>query len=83
MVDVLLGEGVRIDAPSADGTTALTYASFQGHREVIEVLLGKGASIDLQSNNGMTALMLARQQGHTSIEKRLREHAAKEGKSDL
>jgi ankyrin repeat protein len=39
----LIGDGTSIDEESAYGWTALMFASWQGHEEVVRVLLKAGA----------------------------------------
>ena len=47
-----------------DGWTALSYAAWNGHLEIVQMLLERGATIDLQSYElGWTALMLASKSG--------------------
>ena len=53
------------------GATALTYAAFHGHKEIVELLLNKGANIDNKDNNGSTALTKVAFHGHKEIVKLL------------
>jgi len=46
------------------GWTALHYAAFSGHEDVLALLIAAGADIDLKAPNGETALMLAARNGH-------------------
>ena len=51
--------GARIDAPDADGRTALMYAAFNGHTECVRWLLDRWAAVGARENVGRTALMFA------------------------
>jgi len=41
-----------------DGKTALMYAAFNGHKEVVKSFLQEGADINLKDEYSETALML-------------------------
>jgi tetratricopeptide (TPR) repeat protein len=51
--------------------SALHYAVFAGHADVVEYLLAQGADINALSTNGSTPLMMAAREGRESIAKRL------------
>jgi len=40
------------------GETALMFASWYGHKEVVELLLEKGADVNAKDKLGRTALMM-------------------------
>jgi cytohesin len=61
-VQELLDDGADVNAKDEHGWTALHYAAFSGHREIIELLLAKGANV-----TGMTALHYAASGGHEEI----------------
>ena len=42
----LLDEGAPVDEKDRGGSTALMWASGQGHREVVQLLLSKGGAVD-------------------------------------
>ena len=52
-------DGARVDAPDADGRTALMYAAFNGHTDCIRWLFDRGAAIGVREGQGRTALMFA------------------------
>ena len=60
-------EGVDVDLPKGDGTTALHAAATMGHRHVVEVLVEFEANLEATGNNGATALMMAAAMGHERI----------------
>lgn len=51
--------------------TALHYASFGGHGELVDTLLGAGADINARSTNGSTVVMMAAREGHAALAQRL------------
>jgi ankyrin repeat protein len=70
-----------VDAPNADGLTALMRASARGDTRQIAALLSKGADADLQAaGTRVTALMCAGYFGHVEAVKAL---LAKGAKADL
>ncbi len=58
-VRALVREGVDVNAPRADGTTALLWAAHWDDRELVELLVEAGADVDAANDNGGTALMRA------------------------
>lgn len=48
----------------SDGRTALHFASYYGHNDVVELLLTNKAEIDAKDDNGRTALHYASATGH-------------------
>lgn len=63
-IDALLTAGAQVNSP---GWTALHYAVFAEHPEIVAYLLGKGAQVDLRAPNQQTALMLAAKNGNIEI----------------
>ncbi len=51
--------------------TALHYAAFAGHAELVDRLIAAGADVNARSTNGSTALMMAAREGHAAIARRL------------
>lgn len=58
-VNSLLENGTPVDAPDADGHTALMFAAFNGHSDIILLLLDQGAALDRRDLMGRTALLYA------------------------
>lgn len=67
IVEFLLNYGVRIDATTDNGTTALMMAVRGNHYDTVELLLKHGANALVRNEADGTALSWARKQGHTSI----------------
>lgn len=66
-VTVLLQHKAKVNAASAEGSTALHKAAWNGHKKVVEVLLRAGASAKVKNKAGKTALDLAKARGHKEI----------------
>ena len=62
-------KGTAVDATTdeIDAYTALGWAAYYGHRDVVEFLIEKGAKIDVQNHSGYTPLMAAAQTSHNKI----------------
>jgi len=77
IVRKLVGAGVKADEHrSGPGWTALIYAAFGGHAEIVRFLLENDADVDAQAGNGMTALMAACRNGHLEVVRLLLEYEA-------
>jgi ankyrin repeat protein len=63
--------------PLADGTTALHWAAFRGHREAVEALIRAGAPVDATDDNGIAPLALACGNGDEAIARILLEAGAR------
>lgn len=59
IVELIVKEGLDIDAQNRAGKTALHIAEWKGHREVVSLLLEAGADITYQDHRGRNALMTA------------------------
>lgn len=66
-----------LDGVDGDGTTALMWAAFGGHQNVMEILL-ESDSVDLNKADsiGLTSLMYACTQGHENIVSKLLDYKA-------
>jgi len=51
--------------------TALHYAAFAGHAELLDRLIAAGADVNARSTNGSTVVMMAAREGHAAIARRL------------
>ena len=58
-IDALLAQGVAVDAPDADGETALMKAIEAGRRAAAALLRRHGASLDLKNRAGASARDMA------------------------
>lgn len=54
----------KVNATTATGDSALTYAAENGHTDVVEVLIEHCADIEHESEGGRTPLMKAARAGH-------------------
>ena len=59
----LLASGADVNAPQADGATALHWAVYRGDASVVSMLIGAGADVDAANRNGATPLSLASAKG--------------------
>lgn len=67
---------IDVNAPDAEGTPPLIYASCFGHQEVVSILLAAGAKVDRQDKNQWSSLMWAMTNRHKGIAKLLLDHGA-------
>ena len=58
-VDAALEAKVNVNAMDADGRTALMFASFNGHSDIVLKLIEKGTVVDRRDLMGRTALLYA------------------------
>ena len=54
---MLLKKGVDVNTIDNDGITALMWASYLGHKEIVSMLLKKGADVNAKDRRNETALM--------------------------
>ena len=71
----LLDRGARINAPGRQWS-ALHYAVFAGHGQVMDYLIEQGADIDARSTNGSSVLMMAIYEGREELARKLIEKGA-------
>jgi ankyrin repeat protein len=67
VVDILLGAGARVDAPTNLGGTPLTIAVQCKHETVVDALLHAGARVNAERNDGVTSLIIAAACGHETV----------------
>ncbi len=70
-VRALLAEGVDVDAPQADGATALAWAVHRDDAAMTSLLLEAGAGPNAANDLGVTPLMLASVNGRAPMVERL------------
>ena len=75
-IRALLAEGHEIDAPQADGATALAWAVHRDDGAMAGLLLEAGADPDAANHLGVTPLMLAAENGSAPMVERLLEAGA-------
>ena len=66
-VHALLKKKIDVNAPQADGATALHWAAYRSDAESTAALIRAGANINLTNNYGVTPLALAAQQGNPAV----------------
>ena len=66
-VHALLKKNIDVNAPQADGATALHWAAYRSDVESTAALIRAGANINLTNNYGVTPLALAAQQGNPAV----------------
>ncbi|KAG8184302.1 hypothetical protein JTE90_008987 [Oedothorax gibbosus] len=64
LVRYLISTGANVNATTATGDTALTYACENGHTDVADLLLQAYAKLEHESEGGRTPLMKAARAGH-------------------
>ena len=65
-VRALLQQGVDVNAPQADGATALHWAAHWDDLETADLLLHAGADVDAANDLGVTPLWLACSNGNAA-----------------
>ena len=66
-IQALLKKKVDVNAPQANGATALHWAAYRSDAESMAALIRAGAKINLTNNYGVTPLALAAQQGNPAV----------------
>lgn len=69
--ELLNYKAMDINARSTSGATALVYAAFNGHADLVRFLVDRGADKTLLTNKGQSAAALARKYGHDAISDQL------------
>jgi ankyrin repeat protein len=64
LIESLIAKGVDVNTRNVSGRTALHYASFRDHGEIIEYLVKQGALVDLKDKGGFTPLIEAVTRGN-------------------
>lgn len=77
VVQVLLAQGVAVNALNDDQWSALTVAAQKGCLQITKELLAHGAEVDTCSDKGFTPLMYAIQGGFFDVATELIQHGAK------
>ena len=66
-VRTLLAQHADVNAPQADGATALHWAAYRGDEELADVLIRAGANVEAANREGATPLWLATVNGDAAI----------------
>jgi uncharacterized protein len=66
-VKALLAQKADVNAPQADGATALQWAAYESNNALADVLIKAGANVKLANNDGATALSLAATNGNAQM----------------
>jgi ankyrin repeat protein len=75
-VRALLAQRADVNAPQADGATALHWAVYRGDRELANILIRAGANVNAANRAGATPLWLASVNGDPAIIEALLEGGA-------
>jgi ankyrin repeat protein len=67
----LLAQHADVNAPQADGATALHWAAYQSDADSVDLLLKAGARVTVANQYGATPLSLAAERGNAAIVRRL------------
>ena len=67
----LITQKADVNAPEADGATALQWAAYRGDLETADLLIAAGADVKARSREGATALYLASIRGSAATIERL------------
>lgn len=63
----IIAGGSNVNTPNKLGITALMWAAFEGHKDMVEMLIAEGADINASSNKSETALSIALKSEHHDI----------------
>jgi len=66
-VRTLIGQHADVNAPQADGATALHWAVYRGDRDLVVMLIRAGANVKAANREGATPLWLASVNGDAAI----------------
>lgn len=75
-IEKLTNDHVNVDYQDKNGISALSVASDQNQKEIVQLLLNKGANPDIQGKNGFTSLMLASGKKYKTIVQLLLDNGA-------
>jgi ankyrin repeat protein len=67
LVGSLIAAKADVHGKTDDGETALMYAVWGDHAEVVKALLAAGADVNTRNNNGVTALIVASKMGNAEV----------------
>jgi uncharacterized protein len=64
---VLLQQKADVNAPQADGATAIEWAAYRNDLEMADLLIAAGANVKLANRDGVTPLWLASENGSAAM----------------
>ncbi len=67
-IKTLISNG-NVNTKNERGWTALMYASYYGHTDIVSSLISDGADVNAKNNDGVTALMWASAEGNRDVAK--------------
>jgi ankyrin repeat protein len=67
----LLSQKADVNAPQADGATAIHWAAYSNNLELAEILIAAGANVKAANRDGATPLYLAAHNGNAAMIERL------------
>src|SRR5579871_2566612 len=70
-VQSLLQKKADVNAPQADGATAIQWAAYRNNLELADVLIAVGANVKLANHDGVTPLWLAAENGSAPMMEKL------------
>jgi ankyrin repeat protein len=79
VVELLISEGVDVNAKNEDGWTPLHMAAAGGQNEIVELLIAAGADVNAKDRVGETPLDFAIQHKKSETADLLRKHGGKTG----
>jgi ankyrin repeat protein len=74
LIELLLVDGMDVNARDADGRTLLSWAAQRGHADAAELLLRHGAEVNVRDRTGKTPLSWAVRAKHPTVAQVLRQH---------
>ena len=79
VLELLIANGVDVNAQNTDGETPLLEATYGGHKNIVELLISKGADVNANNAGGDTPLDYAIRLKRTEIATLLRKQGGKTG----
>ena len=73
-VELMLIDGVDIDARDEEGRTLLHWTARHGHLDAAELLVNRQAALNIRDRSGQTPLQAAVERGHEAVANLLRRH---------
>jgi uncharacterized protein len=81
-VQSLLRQKADVNAPQADGATAIQWAAYRGDLDMADLLITAGANVKAANRDGVTPLWLAAQNGNAAMIEKLLKAGADSNEHD-